>query len=327
MNPAQRTRAATSLVVVLVAVAVGTLLLHAARGTGHTTAATAGAPAPTTPSTATTASTATTSPPTAAAPAWTSTSVTVQFDGRPRSYVLVRPGTPTVASLPVLVVLHGHSVTPQQELARTAFEGVTGPAVLVYPAGIGESWNAGHCCAPAEQLGIDDAGFVADVLSRVLTTVPGADPSRVYLAGYSNGAKLALTIACNDPAPWRAVAVYGATRVAPCPDPPAVSMMVAASTGDPELTIGPGGSPKSVEGFVEPTVEDQVASARSAAGCPAAGTSAVTGTLTTTTWTCPGGRRVELALYAGGDHGWPAGSAATPSGAAAMWAFLTAAGA
>lgn len=320
MRPAQRTRAATSLVVVLVAVAVGTLLLHAVGGRSHTTAATAGGTGPTATAPASTA------PSTTAPLTWASTSVTVQFDGRARSYVLVRPGTPTAASLPVLMVLHGHSVTPQQELARTAFEGVTGPAVLVYPAGIGESWNAGHCCAPAEQLGIDDVGFVADVLTRVLAAVPGADPSRVYLAGYSNGAKLALTIACDDPGPWRAVAVYGATRVAPCPNPPPVSLMVAASTGDPELTIGPGGTPKSVEGFVEPTVEQQVASARAAAGCPATGTSAVAGTLTTTTWACADGRRVELALYAGGDHGWPAGSGATPSGAAAMWAFLTAAG-
>jgi polyhydroxybutyrate depolymerase len=274
-----------------------------------------------------------TSTPTAAAPSttvvhWVTTEVTLTYGGLARYYLVTRPAALSGQPLPVLMVLHGHSVTPQFEEQRTAFANVAGAVIMVYPAGYQESWNAGNCCTPAMSAGVDDVGFLTDVLHRVLASQPDADPSRVYLAGYSNGGKMALTLACDDPAAFAGVAVYGATAVSACPNRGAVSLLEVASTGDGELTIGPGGTPKSAGAFVTPTVQGEAADYRVADGCTAATTTAGEGRLTATIWTsCVGGREVAVDLYAGGSHMWPAGGAGTPSAAEAMWTFFESVGA
>src|SRR2546423_22909 len=50
----------------------------------------------------------------------------------------------------------------------------------------------------------------------------------------------------------------GAVSAAPCPDPAAVSLLEVAGTADPELTISPGGTPHTINGYPEPTVHGQV---------------------------------------------------------------------
>lgn len=57
----------------------------------------------------------------------------------------------------------------------------------MYPAAVGESWNAGGCCGPAAKQKVNDAGFMGAPMAR-------RDPRHrqpVYLAGYSNGGQLA----------------------------------------------------------------------------------------------------------------------------------------
>lgn len=274
-----------------------------------------------------------TSTPTAAAPStiavhWVTTEVTLTYGGLARYYLVTRPAALSGQPLPVLMVLHGHSVTPQYEEQRTAFAHVTGAAIMVYPAGYQESWNAGNCCSPAMSAGVDDVGFLRTVLHQVLASQADADPGRVYLAGYSNGGKMALTLACDDPAAFAGVAVYGATAVSACPKRGPASLLEVASTGDGELTIGPGGTPKSAGAFVMPTVQGEAADYRAVDGCTAATTTAGEGSLTAMTWTsCLGGREVAVDLYAGGSHMWPAGGAGTPSAAEAMWTFFESVGA
>jgi polyhydroxybutyrate depolymerase len=176
--------------------------------------------------------------------------------------------------------------------------------------------------------GVDDVGFLTTVLHQVLASGAGADPTRVYLVGYSNGGKMALTLACADPRAFAGVGVYGATAVAPCPTPGAVSLIEVASTGDPELTIGPTGTPKTAGTFVQPTVTGEVATYRGADGCTATSSTAGAGAFTQTTWaTCSGGRKVALGRYQGGSHSWPAGGGATPSGAQVLWSFFRSLGA
>jgi poly(3-hydroxybutyrate) depolymerase len=49
----------------------------------------------------------------------------------------------------------------------------------------------------------------------------------------------------------------------------------------------------------------------------------VRGTLTTTRWAdCRAGKPVELGLYQGTTHTWPAGDAATPSAGQVIWTFF-----
>jgi polyhydroxybutyrate depolymerase len=253
--------------------------------------------------------------------AWKTTTVQLTYGGLFRSYLISRPATTSATPLPVLVELDGSSITPAAEEQRSGFLTTTGPAILVYPAGVGESWNAGACCHVAQTDNVDDVGFITAVVQRVLAGQPDAAANQVYLAGYSNVAKMAFRMACAEPQLFAGIATYGAVNTVACPNTPPVSILVAASTGDPETTIGPGGAHQSINGYTEPTVVEQVAQYVQADTCGAP-QSSTEGSLTITSTSCSGGRVVQQAIYQGGDHGWPTGNATTPSVQQVMWTFF-----
>ncbi|NJC71136.1 hypothetical protein HC031_15650 [Planosporangium thailandense] len=256
---------------------------------------------------------------------WTQTTVPVTAGDMARSYLMIRPRRTGTTRLPVLVELHGCCVTPQFEARRSRFMDVTGPAILVYPAGVAQSWNAGYCCRQAQANDVDDVAFLTAVVAHVLATQPDAAAAEVYLAGYSNGGKMALRMACAAPRLFTALASYGAVNAMPCQDPAPVSLLEAASTGDPELTIGPTGTAHTVNGYTEPTVTAQVDEYLMADECPDDADVRTVGRLTVSTWTgCGSGRSVQLAVYEGGSHVWPQGDDATPSAAQVIWSFFRA---
>jgi polyhydroxybutyrate depolymerase len=258
--------------------------------------------------------------PTGTAVTWAESTVTITVTGPDRDYLVVRPAGTASSPLPVLMELHGCCTTPAYELERSGFEDVTGPAILVFPAGYQQHWNAGACCATSA---VDDVAFLTAVLHQVLTRQAGADPRRVYLVGYSNGGRMAYKMACAQPGLFAAVAVFGAVDAQACVATPALSMLIGAGTGDAELTIPAGGVRKTTNGYLEPTVEAEVAGYVRAGGCTAAPRTSTIGALTTTTWaSCGSGKTVELALYQGGDHSWPAVDGATPGISAVMWTFF-----
>ena len=258
--------------------------------------------------------------PPSAGPRWVRTTVTMTVDGLARSYLVVRPADSGGASLPVLMELHGCCTTPDVELDRSGFLEVTGPAILVYPAGHDKYWNAGACCGATEA---DDVAFLTAVVKQVLAGQAGADPGRVYLVGYSNGGRMAYRMACEQPDLFTAVAVFGAVNAKACSHPAPVSLLVAAGTADPELAITATGTRHTTNGYLEPTVEQQVEQYRQANGCRAGPATTTAGKLTSTTWTaCDSGDIVQLSLYAGGDHAWPQAEGATPAAAQVVWTFL-----
>jgi polyhydroxybutyrate depolymerase len=242
------------------------------------------------------------------------------YGGLPRSYLLIRPQA-RGQRLPVVVVLHGRNATPALEAARTGLPAVTGPAVLVYPAGYGQSWDAGACCGPAQAAGVDDVGFVAGVLRDVQAGNPDTSGAPVYIVGYSNGGKLAYRLACAEPSLFTAVAAVGAVAVSPCPSPAPIPFVEVASLGDPELAYGTA-PPVRLNGYTELNVDAQVGQRAQANGCRSSA-STTEGVLTITRWAgCLPGRAVELALYRGGSHSWPAGDASTPPAQVVVWRFF-----
>jgi polyhydroxybutyrate depolymerase len=242
-----------------------------------------------------------------AAPAGFVTSMVVlRSGGLLRSYVVVRP-TGATGPLPVLVELQGCCTTPWAELARSGFLAVSRRAILIYPAAYDERWNAGACCGSARP---DDVSFVSGAVSRVLATVPDADRSRVFLAGYSNGGRLAYRLTCERPGLFTAVAIFGAVGAFDCPGLSPVPILIAAGTADPELTVPADGIPHMVGGYLEPSVTGEAQTYATANGC--AGPPGPSG------WTgCSTGDPVTLLLYPGGDHAWPPGLAVV------IWRFFT----
>src|ERR1700733_13461278 len=78
------------------------------------------------------------------------TTYEISAGGRNRSWLDIAPQNP-VGATPLVVVLAGSAATHAQEIQRDGLLPLAkdGLAELVYPAGIGESWNAGGCCGTA----------------------------------------------------------------------------------------------------------------------------------------------------------------------------------
>ncbi len=257
--------------------------------------------------------------------AWSEQTYSFDFEGATRSYIVFRP-VGSYTSLPVVVTLAGCCTSAQFEAGRMDFRTVSGPALLVYPEYLDGHWDAGACCGSSAADHVDDTGFVAAVLARVQASQSGAATGRAYLAGYSNGGKLALRLVCTESGLFQAVAVYGASDTYPCPQPARVSLLDIAGSADPEVSIN--GSGVVQNGYREPTVTAVVSDFEQADGCRGQAAVSTRGTLTEQRWTtCSGSASVALAVYAGATHTWPQASGATPSAEAVMWGFFASSGA
>ena len=281
---------------------------QAARTKGSTTAqhqVTAGSSATPTPAATTPSAVATHFP-------VTQTMETLDVDGLERQYLVISPSGTGPATLPILLVLHGISAPVSDEVTRDAFMPLVqdGAAELVYPVGIGESWNAGGCCGQAAALGIDDESFLEDLVATV-------DPDHgqpIELVGYSNGGRLAYTLACDHPSLVDGYAIVKAVPLNPCDSQAPVTLLQIAGTADWEVPYQPGDA-----GTEWPPVTQEIALLQQSGGCDASNSSTKTGTLTLQVWTsCADGTRLALASYAGDDHDWPPGNATTPGAASVI---------
>jgi len=156
--------------------------------------------------------------------------VPLVHDGTLRSYRLYVPDTlPPLERVPLLLVMHGLGSSAAGIEAQTGFDALADEHgfVVAYPDGLWHSWNAGGCCGDASAARVDDAGFLASVAAEVALTLP-VDPSRVYLAGFSNGGMMALRAACERPDVFAAVASMAGTLVAPCTPVRPVSVLQVA---------------------------------------------------------------------------------------------------
>ncbi len=245
----------------------------------------------------------------------------ISLGGVSRTYRTITPAgmssLPPAHALPLLVVLHGRGQPPWTAVRATGFLPFArrDQAALVYPDGLSRSWNAGSgCCGVAGGHGTPDTAFVAAVVAAALRDLP-VDRARVYLVGYSNGGKLAWSLACAHPALFAAVATYGAVPLAPCPAGRPLPAFLAVGVHDHVLPIGG-----------DPMARPPLPSARGAAGrlaardrCAAASVTAPAGAAVVTRWaSCAAGTEVDLAVYPGADHTWPAAVTGL------MWTFLSA---
>ena len=258
---------------------------------------------------------------------WTTRTYSMTIGGINRSYLVERPAVTPPSRLPVVVELGGCCTTVSVEIARADFRQVTSSAIVVYPEYIDGNWNAGACCGTPATNHVNDVAFVNAVIGAVQSSQADASTGPVYLAGYSNGGKLAAMMACQEPATFAGVAVYGATRTSDCSNPGAESLLEMVGSADPGTAIS--GTPVVQNNYTEPTVDQMVSEYRAADGCgPTASSSSTAGVATETLWTqCAGGHSVGVVVYQGDNHTWPEASGATPSAQQIMWNFFASLGA
>jgi poly(3-hydroxybutyrate) depolymerase len=135
-----------------------------------------------------------------------------------RAYLLHTPPllrrVPAMAEgRPAMIVLHGVKDTPEH------FESVAGfrkyadrdGNLLAFPEGVRMSFNAGLCCGDAAAHGVDDVGFLSDVVSDLKAR--GA--SRISVVGFSNGGMMAYRLACERPDLVDTIGVFAGTLEIP----------------------------------------------------------------------------------------------------------------
>jgi polyhydroxybutyrate depolymerase len=152
----------------------------------------------------------------------------------------------------------------------------------------------------------------------VATVDPGHARS-VYVVGYSNGARMAYRVACDDPALFDGYAMVKGGPTPGCTLRKPVTLVQLASVDDPEVPYRPGD--KGIEPLPMTTL---VADLQAAEKCPATGAVTHSGSMTLTTWSaCGGGTLLAFAVWQGGVHSFPRPPASVPAASQVIWSFFT----
>jgi polyhydroxybutyrate depolymerase len=226
---------------------------------------------------------------------------------------------PATFPAPVVIDYHGGNQSAVQEHGYTGLGpvGASRGFIVATPNGTNGLWNF----SGTEPLP-DDAAFTQDIVT--LLAFSGCSNGRVYTAGISDGADMAVAAACRVPAVRAVFAV--APSITPRGGCTRKPYLEVHGTADPIVPYA-----GSAQGSFADVPSQAVASRLPfwTAGCsgPSAGPSPGAGTQVQR-WGCTAGRTVQLDTVDGGGHTWPGAAGAEPAaglGARAAWSANTAA--
>lgn len=233
-----------------------------------------------------------------------------------RFYLFARPAGQ--GAVPLIVALHGGGGNPDQfeRVSRLAEKALAAGFAVALPAGTAgrmgrlRTWNAGYCCATAQQRGVDDVAFLDAVIA---SAGQAGATGPLFLTGMSNGAMMAQTYAARRAGRVAGVAsVSGTMDVAHQVVAGPVPLLHIHGTADPMVPFagGPGDSSLTQTDFAPvgavlqafrapfgPLVAQTMPSDPAKDGV----------SLETTVWSRDGKPRVVLIRVIGGGHEWPGG--------------------
>jgi polyhydroxybutyrate depolymerase len=217
----------------------------------------------------------------------------------PKSY------DPTTA-MPLVLNFHGYSSNASQEdlLSQMSAKADAAGFIAIFPEGTNSSWNAGACCGQAVTDGVDDIGFVKDILDTAASKLC-VDEHRIYATGMSNGGFLSNRIGCELADRFAAIApVAGVTGVPTCTPSRPVPVIHFHGTAD---TLVPYDGNASMN-FV--AVPDDFAAWGARDACTdMPSTTFTAGDVTCSSYLhCGGGAAVTLCTVQNGGHTWPGGT-------------------
>jgi polyhydroxybutyrate depolymerase len=216
----------------------------------------------------------------------------------------------------VVLNFHGYTSNAWQQESYSGMSDKADEAgfIAVHPDGIQNSWNAGGCCGGAAQQGIDDVGFVGDLLDALAADFC-VDPARIYATGMSNGGFMAQRLACDLSDRIAAIAsVAGYNVTDRCEPTRPVPVMHFHGTAD--ATVDYGGVDATIRGWVQ---------RNDCTGGPV--TTYSNGDASCETYSgCADDASVVLCTIDGGGHSWPGAFGANSGIDAtdALWDFLSA---
>ncbi|WP_433474080.1 alpha/beta hydrolase family esterase [Spirillospora sp. CA-142024] len=227
------------------------------------------------------------------------------------------------ADPPALVIaLHGGLANMSQMEKLTGFDKLSDEHgfLVAYPDGFMTTWNAGDCCGAAKIGHIDDVGFLGKLIDKV-TGAGLADPKRVYVTGFSNGAGMAYRMACEKPGEIAAIGVVEGALVTKCDPGRPVSAMIFHGTADRNVPYDGGGNRDFNDGRPFPPVSEAVDFWRRVAGLPEPHERVKAlsdGTSCESTGKSGRGVAVTFCKIDGGTHRWP------DEAGAMLWNFFAA---
>ncbi len=157
----------------------------------------------------------------------------VEHEGVGRRALYIRPLADPVEPAPVIILLH-YATGTAEDIANATRIGdlvaATGAWAIV-PEGRNQRWNDD----PESATGADDVGYLAKVIETA-TARYALDPTRIYVAGMSNGGFMATRLACERPELIAAVASVAASmrpsHARACASGQTMPMMLTLGTSD-----------------------------------------------------------------------------------------------
>lgn len=229
------------------------------------------------------------------------TRATLMHDGRMREFLIYVPsGYDNSGPVPLVLNFHGATMTAEQQRDFSSMNPTADAKgfVVVYPQGVGNSWNAGACCGEAQSSNVDDVGFARAMLQAVGEKVC-IDPRRTYSAGFSNGGRMSYRLGCEMADVFAAIGPVAGTKSFPddsngpgCQPAQPISLIDIMGSADPRSSAQPG----------------QIAEWVAFNGCTDATPteSYRQGQHYCSTYSqCKDGTSVTFCMVDGGDHCWP----------------------
>jgi len=173
----------------------------------------------------------------------------LRVDGTDRTFIVHIPTAPrrnrfgVSEPYPLVVVLHGSGADAETVQSQSGMDRVADSLhfVVAYPNGIagifglGSDWNAGKCCGNAARNNIDDLTFLRRIVDDVARNI-AVDRRRVYVAGFSDGGRMAYRVACDESSMVAAIGVVAGSVVDDtCTPARAVPLISFHGTADREV--------------------------------------------------------------------------------------------
>jgi polyhydroxybutyrate depolymerase len=230
----------------------------------------------------------------------------------------------TVA-FPLVILLHGSGADGETIRRQSRIEALADSLrfVVAYPngknglLGFGSDWNAGTCCGNAARSHVDDVAFVRAVMGEVSRHIP-IDRRRIYVAGFSDGGRMAYRVACDAASLVAAIGVVsGSLRDEQCAPLKPVPVIAFHGTADPEVPYTDSAltQPKTpapaAAGMLPPSIRFWSA----VDGCRGVALRRETVHVTRASFAPCAGADVVLYTIEDGLHAWPGGAKDGASGA------------
>lgn len=144
---------------------------------------------------------------------------------------------------PLVIVLHGSGADAETIRRMSGLDSLADAArfLVAYPngtsgaLGLKSDWNAGDCCGAAVNRNVDDVGFVHALIGSIAARLP-VDRRRLYVAGFSDGARMTYRAGCELGTELAAIAVVAGSLVdGHCTPTHPVPLIAFHGTADDEV--------------------------------------------------------------------------------------------